>query len=125
MNKIYLYTFPANYEDQIKLGKKPMLKIGQTTQDCAETRVLQQMGTATAQHHDLKGEFEVGFTDKQFHHFIEDRGIERPDGAGTEWFFITVELATELLHEFAALSGGIAMPIRENLDPRPYQKGLC
>ena len=120
--KIYLYTFPANYEDQISLGKDPMLKIGQTSQDCAETRVLQQMGTSTAQHHDLKGEFEVEFTDKQFHHFLDQQGFERPDGAGTEWFYITVEEATELLHEFAALSGGIAMPIRKSLQPRQYQQ---
>lgn len=120
--RIYLYTFPANYEDQIALGKTPMLKIGQTTQDCAETRVLQQMGTATAQHHELKGEFEVEFTDKQFHKFLGERGIKQPDGAGTEWFYITVEQAIELLDEFAALHSGIAKPIRANLQLREYQQ---
>ena len=120
--RLYFYSFPANYEDQIALGRKPMLKIGQTTQDCAETRVQQQMGTSTAQKHELMCEFEVGFTDHEFHRFMQTRGITRPDGQGTEWFFIDVPQATTLVHEFAAVHGGIAMPIRKPLAPRPYQE---
>ena len=110
------------YEDQLVLGHVPLLKIGQTTQDCVETRILQQMGTATPQQFSLKGQFEVSFTDKQFHHFLTERGITRPNGQGTEWFYITTELAEALLYEFAALQSGIATPIRLPLDVRPYQE---
>lgn len=120
--KIYFYSFQMAYEDQVALGQTPLLKIGQTTQDSVETRILQQMGTATPQKFSLKGQFEVSFTDKQFHHFLQDRGITRPDGQGTEWFYISAEAAEELLYEFAALQSGIATPIRLPLDVRPYQE---
>ena len=120
--KIYFYSFEMAYEDQMALGHVPLLKIGQTTQDSVETRILQQMGTATPQQFSLKGQFEVSFTDKQFHHFLTDRGITRPDGQGTEWFYITAEDAECLLYEYAALHCGVATPIRLPLDVRPYQE---
>ena len=120
-NKLYFYSFPANYEDQIALGRTPMLKIGETTQEAAEERIKQQMGTATAQKYTVYGEFKVSFTDKQFHTFLRSRGYSRTDGAGTEWFLITVPEAETLVHEFAALCDGVATPIRQALASRPYQ----
>jgi len=119
--KIYFYSFPMAYEDQVELGKKPLLKIGETTLDNVDDRILQQMGTATPQKYNKKGQFEVNFTDKNFHRFLVARGIKKPDGYGTEWFYITAEEATSLLLEYAAISSGVAYPIRSTLDPRPYQ----
>jgi hypothetical protein len=120
--KIYFYSFEMAYEDQLALGHQPLLKIGQTTQDSVETRILQQMGTATPQQFSLKGQFEVSFTDKQFHQFLIERGFNKPDGQGTEWFFISAEAAEALLYEFAALNNEDATPIRLPLAVRPYQK---
>jgi len=121
-NKLYFYSFPANYEDQIALGRTPMLKIGETHQDSAEVRIRQQMGTATAQTYRIYGEFEVEFTDKQFHAFLLSRGYKQTDGAGTEWFEITAQEAEKLVCEFASLKNGIATPIRQQLALRPYQQ---
>jgi len=120
-NKLYFYSFLANYEDQIALGKQPMLKIGETHQDDAETRIRQQMGTATAQKPTIYGEFQVSFTDKQFHTFLRSRGYSQTDGAGTEWFLISAPEAEILLFEFAAICEGSATPIRQALSSRPYQ----
>jgi hypothetical protein len=121
LTKLYFYSFAANYEDQIALGKTPQLKIGETTQESAAVRIHQQMGTATAQKPTIYGEFEVPFTDKQFHTFLRSRGYSQTDGAGTEWFLITVAEAEALVHEFAAICNGVATPIRKPLDLRPYQ----
>ena len=125
-NKLYFYTFPAYYEDQIDLSRSPMLKIGETIQDEAIERVNQQMGTATPQKPDLKRVFQTSFTDHQFHRFLLDQGFERPNGKGTEWFYITVEKAEELITEFAKRQkDGIYQPIRAQLDPRPYQQDFA
>jgi len=124
LNKLYFYSFPANYEDQIALGKQPMLKIGETHQDDAETRIRQQMGTATAQQYTIYGEFQVSFTDKQFHTFLRSRGYSQTDGAGTEWFLISAPEAEVLLFEFAAICEGSATPIRQALSSRPYQEAF-
>jgi hypothetical protein len=124
LNKLYFYSFAANYEDQIALGKTPMLKIGETHQDSAETRIQQQMGTATAQKPTIYGEFEVTFTDKQFHAFLRSRGYSQTDGAGTEWFLISAPEAEVLLFEFAAICEGSATPIRQALSSRPYQNAF-
>lgn len=121
LNKLYFYSFAANYEDQIALGRQPILKIGETHQDSAETRVQQQMGTATAQKPTIYGEYEVTFTDKQFHTFLRSRGYSQTDGAGTEWFLISAPEAEALLYEFAAICEGAATPIRQALSSRPYQ----
>jgi len=123
-NRLYFYSFTANYEDQIALGKSPELKIGQTTQESAAVRIQQQMGTATAQKPTIYGEFDVSFTDKQFHAFLRSRGYSRTDGAGTEWFLISAPEAEVLVYEFAALCDGVATPIRQALSARPYQKAF-
>lgn len=123
-NKLYFYSFPANYEDQVALGRTPKLKIGETTQDTAEARIHQQMGTATAEKPVIYGEFDVCFTDKQFHTFLRSRGYSQTDGAGTEWFLIDAPTAEKLVYEFAALQGGKATPIRQSLTSRPYQQAF-
>jgi len=125
-NKLYFYSFPAYYEDQIDLGRPPLLKIGETVQDEAIERVNQQMGTATPQKPSLKRVFQTSFTDHQFHRFLLDQGVERPDGKGTEWFYITVEKAEDLIAEFANhQKDGDYQPIRAELDPRPYQQAFA
>ena len=121
LHRVYTYSFPANYEDQVALGRVPMLKIGQTHQDSAEERVRQQMGTATAEKYVIYGEYDVPFTDKQFHTFLRARGYSQTDGAGTEWFRISAPDAESLIHEFAAVCKGKATPIRQPLASRPYQ----
>lgn len=80
-NKLYFYTFPSAYN-----AERPMLKIGQTSQEDVQIRIAQQMGTATPEKPELMGQFEANFTDHEFHRFLLSRGIEKPNGAGTEWW---------------------------------------
>ncbi len=47
--KLYFYSTPAQYEDQIKLGRLPMLKIGRTMQEDAKDRIEQQDTTSNHQ----------------------------------------------------------------------------
>ena len=104
---LYFYSNTANYENQLELGNKPMLKIGQTSQESAEIRVKQQDGTACAQPLKVFSSFEVPFTDKEFHKYLLDHGYKKTrDDADREWFFITVEEATVLAGKFAQFRGG-------------------
>ncbi len=118
---LYLYSFQDNYWDQLALGKSPKLKIGETVKQEAIDRINQQMGTATPEKPIVFGVYKVPFTDKQFHTFLRSRRYIQPDGKGTEWFFITAPEAEKLIHEYAAIVNGVATPIREALDDRPYQ----
>jgi hypothetical protein len=104
---LYFYSVPAFYEDQLVLGRKPMLKIGQTSQESAEIRIKQQDGTSCAQSLVKFSSFEVPFTDKEFHRYLLDRGYKKTrDDADREWFYITVEEATVLAGKFAQFKGG-------------------
>jgi len=103
-NKIYFYSSEAHYEDQIKLGKTPMLKIGDTQQEKAEDRINQQDTTSNPQQLSCKGVFETSFGDKEFHKYLLKRGyIKTRDDKNREWFFITVEDATYELEQFKGI----------------------
>jgi hypothetical protein len=122
-NTLYFYSTPAFYEDQLALGRRPMLKIGQTTQESAEIRIKQQDGTACAQHLVKLGSFDVPFTDKQFHKYLLDRGLKKTrDDADREWFHITVEEATDLVQKFAQFTGGSALATKRELQLTEWQK---
>ncbi len=116
--KFYFYSDPARYEDQIALGRTPMLKIGQTTQETTTQRVKQQDGTSCAQELDIKGSFIVKDTseDTDFHINLEDKGYLRTR-QNREWFYITVEQAeTEL-----KLWESDAVTVKKYFTPRPHQ----
>ncbi len=101
--KLYFYSTEALYEDQLLLGRKPMLKIGETSQEDTLIRIQQQDGTSCAQPLVRKGDFRVSFTDKEFHRWLLERGYKKTrDDADREWFFITVEDATRELKVYAA-----------------------
>ena len=122
-NTLYFYSVPAFYEDQLVLGRKPMLKIGQTTQESAEIRIKQQDGTACAQNLVKFASFEVPFTDKEFHRYLIDRGYKKTrDDAEREWFHITVEEATDLAKKFAQFTGGNLSAQRRSLQLTEWQK---
>jgi hypothetical protein len=116
--KFYFYSDPARYEDQIALGRTPMLKIGQTTQETTTQRVKQQDGTSCAQELDIKGSFIVkdASEDTDFHINLENKGYLRTR-QNREWFYITVEQAeTELkLWESGAVT------VKKYFTPRPHQ----
>lgn len=100
-NKIYFYSSKAHYEDQIQLGRVPMLKIGDTQQEKAEDRINQQDTTSNPQELSCKGVFEVPFGDKEFHKNLLKKGYKKTrDDKDREWFFITVEDATYELEQY-------------------------
>lgn len=105
-NILYFYSVPANYEDQLKLGRKPMLKIGQTQQESAEIRIKQQDGTSCAQTLVKYASFEVPYTDKEFHKYLLDNDYSKTrKDVDREWFYITVEEATAMASKFASYKG--------------------
>lgn len=99
--KIYFYSTKAHYEDQILLGRVPMLKIGDTQQEEAENRINQQDTTSNPQQLVSKGVFETTFGDKEFHKYLITKGYKKTrDDKDREWFFITVEDATYELEQY-------------------------
>ena len=118
MKQFYFYSDSARYEDQIALGRSPMLKIGETTQETTTQRVKQQDGTSCAQELDIKRSFSVkdNVTDKGFHAHLELRGYKKTR-ENREWFYITVEQAEAELKVFE--SG--AVTIEKYFTPRPHQ----
>ena len=118
MKQFYFYSDSARYEDQIALGRDPMLKIGETTQETTTQRVKQQDGTSCAQELDIKRSFivEDNVTDKGFHAHLELRGYKKTR-ENREWFYITVEQAEAELKEFQ--SG--AVTVEKYFSPRPHQ----
>mgnify|MGYP000686194646 CR=1 FL=1 len=97
--QIYFYSDPARYEDQIALGKTPMLKIGDTTQQTTDERIKQQDTTACAQLLEKKGSYFTPFGDKEFHKHLESLGYKKTR-AEREWFYITIEDAERELIDY-------------------------
>jgi len=119
MNKqkqIYFYSDPARYEDQIALGRTPMLKIGDTQQQTTDERIKQQDTTSCAQVLEKKGSYYTPFGDKKFHGHLESLGYKkvRPD---REWFYITVEDAERELIDY---KNGV-VKVQKYFTPRPHQ----
>ena len=117
MNKqIYFYSDPARYEDQIALGRTPMLKIGDTEQQTTDERIKQQDTTSCAQVLEKKGSYYTPFGDKEFHKHLQSIGYEkvRPD---REWFYITVEDAERELIDY---KNGV-VKVQKYFTPRPHQ----
>lgn len=118
MKQFYFYSDSARYEDQIALGRTPMLKIGETTQETTTQRVKQQDGTSCAQELDIKRSFIVkdSTTDKDFHEYLQRNGYDKTR-ENREWFYITVEQAEQQLKQFQ--SG--AVTVEKYFSPRPHQ----
>ena len=99
--KIYFYSTQAHYEDQVELGRIPMLKIGDTQQEEAEERINQQDTTSNPQQLITKGVFETTFGDKEFHKYLLKSGYKKTrDDKDREWFYITVEDAAYELEQY-------------------------
>ena len=99
--KIYFYSTKAHYEDQIQLGRVPMLKIGDTQQEEAEDRINQQDTTSNPQQLITKGVYETTFGDKEFHKHLLKCGYKKTrDDKDREWFFINVEDAAYELEQY-------------------------
>jgi hypothetical protein len=121
-NTLYFYSTTAHYEDQLILGRKPMLKIGETAQEAVE-RVRQQDTTSNPEKLILRAEMSVPFTDKQFHRYLLDRGYKKTrDDADREWFRITEEEAIDLAQKFAKFMGGVLMVQKRPLQLTEWQK---
>jgi len=97
--KIYFYSTPAHYEDQIELDRVPMLKIGDTLREDAEYRINEQDTTSNPQKLVCKGIFETTFSDKEFHLYLLGKGYTK-SRSEREWFRITVEDATYELEQY-------------------------
>lgn len=114
--QVYFYSDPARYEDQIALGKVPMLKIGDTTQQTTDERIKQQDTTACAQLLEKKGSYFTPFGDKEFHKHLESLGYKKTR-AEREWFYITVEDAERELFDY---KNGV-VKVKKYFAPRPHQ----
>ena len=114
--QIYFYSDPARYEDQVALGKTPMLKIGDTTQQTTDERIKQQDTTACAQLLEKKGSYFTSFGDKEFHKHLESLGYKKTR-AEREWFYITVEDAERELIDYR---DGV-VKVQKYFSPRPHQ----
>ena len=99
--KIYFYSTQAQYEDQIELLRTPMLKIGGTSLEEAEIRIVQQDTTSNPQELICKGIFETNFGDKEFHKYLLEKGYKKTrNDKDREWFHISVEEATHELEQY-------------------------
>ena len=114
--QIYFYSDPARYEDQIELGKTPMLKIGDTTQETTDERIKQQDTTACAQLLEKKGSYFTTFGDKEFHKHLQSLGYKKTRNE-REWFYITVEDAERELIDYR---DGV-VKVEKYFKPRPHQ----
>ena len=114
--QIYFYSDPARYEDQIALGKTPMLKIGDTTQQTTDERIKQQDTTACAQVLVNKGSYFTPFGDKEFHKHLQSLGYKKTRDE-REWFYITVEDAERELIDY---KNGV-VKVQKYFSPRPHQ----
>ena len=114
--QIYFYTFRALYEDQIKLCRLPLIKIGETTQETTDQRIKQQDTTACAQVLEKRGSYFTPFGDKEFHKHLESLGYKR-SRSDREWFYITVEDAERELFDY---KNGV-VKVKKYFAPRPHQ----
>ena len=73
-SKIYFYAQTSDYEDQIALGRIPMLKIGESLKQEVRKRIDQQDTTACSQPLICKGVWEVEGTDHEFHKWLISKG---------------------------------------------------
>ena len=97
--KIYFYSTPAHYENQIELGRSPMLKIGDTLREDAKCRINEQDTTSNPEKLVCKGIFETTFSDKEFHLYLLGKGYKK-SRSEREWFYITVEDASYELEQY-------------------------
>jgi hypothetical protein len=114
--QIYFYSDPARYEDQIALGRTPMLKIGDTEQETTDQRIKQQDTTSCAQLLAKKGSYFTSFGDKEFHKHLQTLGYKKTREE-REWFYITVEDAERELIDY---KNGV-VKVKKYFTPRPHQ----
>ena len=114
--QIYFYSDPARYEDQIELGRTPMLKIGDTEQDTTDQRIKQQDTTSCAQILVSKGSYFTPFGDKEFHKHLQSLGYKKTREE-REWFYITTEDAERELIDY---KNGV-VKVKKYFTPRPHQ----
>ncbi len=113
---IYAYTTPEIARHN------GWTKIGYTEQD-VETRIRQQTQTADVKWNlEWKGNavFDDGtgkrFTDKDFHVYLRQSGVEQEAGKNNEWFHITGQESKNKFYEFRASHG-----ILNSLNVIPYK----
>lgn len=103
-NKIYFYSTKSHYQDKIKLGRTPMLKIGETIKQKVQDRINQQDTTSNPEKLDCKAEFEATFSDKEYRVYLFSRGYKKTrNDKKREWIFISVEDAIYELERFKGI----------------------
>ncbi len=88
--QIYFYSDTDRYEDQIKLGNLPKLKIGDTEREHVDVRIKEQRNESCPLVLDKKGSYFTPFGDREFHQYLTSVGYDRVSN-DREWFYITVE----------------------------------
>jgi len=122
--EIYFYTTPAHYEDQIELGRVPMLKIGETEKQEVEVRIDQQDTTSNPQALICKGVYKVVGTDNEFRNeWLSLRGYKKTrEDKKREWIHITVEEAEFELFEWQKSKKAKAEKAAETRNLKKHQK---
>lgn len=114
--QIYFYSDTDRYEDQIKLGKLPKLKIGDTEREQVDVRIKEQRNESCPLVLDKKGSYFTPFGDREFHQYLTTVGYDRVSN-DREWFYITVEDAEKEIFNY---KNGV-VKINKYYQARPHQ----
>ena len=102
MKKLYFYSTISWYENRIKLGEEPWLKIGGSAVQTVEDRINQQDTTSNPEPLICLGEFDVDFDDTDFHEHLDDNGYVRSrEDKHREFYNTTVEQAKYELEKYS------------------------
>ena len=122
-SKIYFYAQHSDYEDQIALGRIPMLKIGESLKQEVRKRIEQQDTTACSQPLICKGVWEVEGTDHEFHKWLISKGYKKTRyDKKREFFYITVEDAEFELRAWQASKQAKAEKVAETRTLMKHQE---
>ena len=122
MKKLYFYSTISWYENRIKLGEEPWLKIGGSAVQTVEDRINQQDTTSNPEPLICLGEFDVDFDDTDFHEHLDDNGYVRSrEDKHREFYNTTVEQAKYELEKYSIKRSKFVNEVKAELEPYDHQ----
>ena len=122
MKKLYFYSTLSWYENRIKLGEEPWLKIGGSAVQTVEDRINQQDTTSNPEPLICMGEFDVDFDDTDFHEHLDDNGYVRSrEDKHREFYNTTVEQAEYELEQYRIKRSKSVNKVQDELEPYDHQ----
>jgi hypothetical protein len=101
MPTLYANTFESYYQVREAAGLTPYTKVGETSRQDPMVRIKEQLGTSNPEHPILVGQWEVPFSDRDFHKFLKGKGYQNLEGPGKEWFALHPQELDGLVLEFS------------------------